>query len=212
MIPMPDGKKHFHYHPLNRICFTPVKDAYISEFYPNINFGDRYYLFANQFQGRKDEYQSLLKFDLCEDRCRMIPPNSFITDACLRLWVFRNEVPQNKTTDLCAYPVLQKWRELQVTWNTRPLFDPGNSFCTCVPPGFVNDWLEIDLTNLVKAWYKGYVVNNGLLLKCDERFDSLLAFYSREFKDSTFWPRLCVTYGVKCCVDTHRPRINFAEL
>jgi hypothetical protein len=31
----------FLYHPLNRICFTPTKDAYISEFYANKNFGDR---------------------------------------------------------------------------------------------------------------------------------------------------------------------------
>jgi riboflavin synthase len=51
----------------------------------------------------------------------------------------------------------------------------------------------------------------GLLLKCDEPFDSLLGFYSREFEDSTYWPRLCVSYGVKCCVDRHHPRISETE-
>ncbi len=203
--------KHFHYHPLNRICFTPKKDAYISEFYPTMNFGDRFYLFANQFQGCNDEYQSLIKFDLCQDDCRQIPPNSFIEKACLRLWIYRNEVPSNTTTDLCAYPVVQKWTELGVTWDTRPNFDSSWPFCTCISPGFINDWVEIDLTNLVKAWYKGYVVNDGILLKCDEPFDSLLGFYSREFEDSTYWPRLCVTYGVKCCVEQHRPHHNNSE-
>lgn len=202
----------FFHHPLNRICFTPTEDAYISEYYPCTNFGERYYLFANQFQGCNDEYQSLLKFDLCQDNCRMIPPNSFIKEATLRLWVYRNEVPCDRTTELCAYPVVQNWQELAVTWNTRPLIDAAYPFCTCVSPGFVNDWLEIDVTNLVKAWYKGYVVNNGLLLKCNETFDSVLGFYSREYEDSTYWPRLCVSYGVKCCVDRHRLRVNETEL
>lgn len=201
----------FLYHPLNRICFTPTKDAYISEFYANKNFGDRFYLFTNQFQGCGDEYQSLIQFDLCQDNCRMIPPNSFIKEATLRLWVYRNEVPCGRTTDLCAYPVVQNWKEFKVTWNNRPLIDNCHSFCTTVSPGFVNDWLEINVTDLVKAWYEGCIVNDGLLLKCDEPFDSLLGFYSREFENSTYWPRLCVSYGVKCCVDRHHPRISETE-
>jgi hypothetical protein len=121
------------------------------------------------------------------------------------------QVPCGRTTDLCAYPVVQNWKEFKVTWNNRPLIDNCHSFCTTVSPGFVNDWLEIDVTDLVKAWYEGCIVNDGLLLKCDEPFDSLLGFYSREFENSTYWPRLCVSYGVKCCVDRHHPRISETE-
>ncbi len=197
---------YIHYCPLNKICFTPDKDAYISEYYPNQNFGERYYLFSNQFRGCNDEYRSLVKFDLCQNDCLMIPPNSFIVNACLRLWVYRNEVPACQTTDLCAYPVVQNWEELGVTWNKQPNFDGGCSYCTCVSPGCVNYWLEIDLTDLVQDWYQGHVVNDGILLKCDEPFDSVLGFYSREYEDSTYWPRLCVTYGVKCCVEQCYPR------
>jgi len=195
------------YPPFNKICFTPEKDAYVAEYYPNTNFGDRYYLFSNLFQGCDDEYQSLIKFDLCNPDCNHIPPNSFILEACLHLWVYRNEVPQNETTDLCAYPVVQYWDEQGVTWNTRPNYDDTTSFCTAVCPGDVDQWIGINVTELVRDWYKGFRVNDGILLKCDECFDSVLGFYSKEYEDSRYWPYLCIRYGVKCCVP-RCPRID----
>lgn len=192
-------------HPsFSEIILVPEKDAYISEYYPDTNFGDRYYLFANRFQGCGDEYKSLMKFDLCAG-CNTVPPNSCIVHATLKLWVYRNEVPVNETTDLCVYPVVQYWNELGVTWNNRPNVNFSDSYCTSVCPDEVNQWICINVTDLVRQWYTGCVVNDGILIKCDEPYDSLLGFYSREYEDSTYWPRLSICYGVNCCIEHHYP-------
>lgn len=198
-------------HPsFSEIVLVPKKDAYISEFYPNTNFGDRFYLFANRFQGCGDEYKSLIKFDLCAG-CNNVPPNSFIVHATLKLWVFRNEVPANETTDLCVFPIVQSWNELGVTWNNQPNVDFSESYCTTVSPNDINQFITIDVTELVKKWYTGHIVNDGILIQCDENFDSLLAFYSREFENSNFWPRLSIWYGVKCCIEHHKPHSSCIE-
>jgi len=175
---------------MSRVWFTPNNDAYISQYYLSTNFGTTYYLFTNRYHGLDDEYRALIEFPY------EIAPHHSIKKAYLRLWIYRNEIPATATTNLCIHPVVQDWDELDVTWNNRPNYDLDFYICKAINPGFVNQWLEIDVTSLVKAWHSRHIVNDGIVVKCDEVFDSLIGFYSSKYEDSTYWPRLGVDYTV----------------
>ncbi|MBO8159586.1 DNRLRE domain-containing protein [Thermosyntropha sp.] len=184
------------------ICFTPCQDAYIAQYYPNTNFGCIPYLYTNLYKSSSDEYQSLIQFNLCSLDCNQIPPNSHITCAKLCLKIYRNEVP-NKTR-LYAYRIKQAWDEFSVTWDHKPAVDYSN------PVGYVDvcsgyfGWVEMEIDySLVQSWYNGCCPNYGLLLKCDEPCNSLIGFYSREFSDPDYWPRLMIYYYVNCCHNTN---------
>lgn len=187
------------------ICFSPCQDAYIAEYYPHTNFGCVPYLYTNLYKGPHDEYQSLIRFNLCSLSCNQIPPNSKITCARLCLKIYRNEVP--RCTRLYAYRIKQDWEECTVNWHNKPAVDYSN------PVGYVDvnagefGWIEIPLDcNLVQGWYNGCIQNYGLLLKCQEPCNSLIGFYSKEFSDPDYWPRLKINYYVNCC---HNGCANF---
>ncbi|HZK44181.1 MAG TPA: DNRLRE domain-containing protein [Syntrophomonadaceae bacterium] len=178
------------------ITFTPEKDAYVAQYYPDTNFGLSPYLFTNRFEGNCDIYRAYIKFDLCSMLCNQIPPNSCITYACLEFPLSRNEVPPCDNT-LYVYRVLQDWAEEGITWNNQPitaLIPDGSTTITSY-----DDCINIDITELVNWWYSGFYANFGLQLRCDECLDSLLGFFSREYPNSDYWPRLTVYYYENCC-------------
>lgn len=181
---------------LNSITFTPVQDAYVAEFYPDTNFGDSPYLFTNRFQGCGDIYRTYLQFDLCSLICNSIPPNSCIRHATLWFPICRNEVPECDN-ELYAVRVLQNWFESDVTWNNQPITALTPDGYTVITPS--DDWVYMDITDLVNWWYSGYYPNFGLLLRCDEDIDSLISFFSHEYPNSDYWPRLTIWYTVNCC-------------
>ncbi|NLP24234.1 MAG: DNRLRE domain-containing protein [Syntrophomonadaceae bacterium] len=186
------------------ICFFPVKEAYIAEFYPDKNFGLVPFLYVSQYDCPttpcpcpcRDDYRSLLQFDLCSLGCNFIPPNSDICFAFLVLSIYRNEVPCD--IEVCAHRILQPWKEFGVTWNNQPLFDSAFLDCTTVSPGQFGE-IYFDICALVKEWYSGCAANNGILLIGNEEINSLVGFYSSEYPDSRLWPRLVVGYRQDDC-------------
>lgn len=182
------------------IYFTPEKDAYIAQYYPDINFGDVPYLYTNRYQGCNDEYQSLIKFDLCSLGCNQIPSNSEINPTRLYLKIYRNEIPH--TTRLYAYRIMQYWDENTVTWNNKPMVDYSQAVGHVdIDAGYFG-WVNMELNyNIVQKWYNGYYRNYGLLLKCEEPCDSLIGFYSREFYNPDYWPMLGICYYQNCCYE-----------
>ncbi|MEN6351772.1 MAG: DNRLRE domain-containing protein [Syntrophomonas sp.] len=179
------------------IVFTPSQDAYISQYYAGQNFGSSPYLYVSRYKAIGDIYRSLIKFDLCSLLCNQIPPNSCIEWACLELPVYRNEIPSG---DIClkVFRVLQAWDEGTATWNTQPFAADSPDGTEEVPANFFGT-VHVNITDLVRGWYDGYIVNNGILLRGEEDFNSLLGFFSKEFYDSSKWPRLVVKYHVRCC-------------
>lgn len=158
-----------------RRLLHPIEDAYISQFYANSNFGLVPFLYTNRYKGPGDEYQSLLKFH-DDVSC----PPGHRRNSKLRLKIYRNEAPCAIT--LLVFKVLEPWSEMTVTWNTRPRVDSTPIGSALVHPGFFG-WVEINL-------HQHFDHHHGLLVKCDEPFDSLLGFFSREYHDSDFWPQL----------------------
>lgn len=178
------------------VYFPPVMDAYVAEYYPDTNFGPVPYLYSNRYQGEGDIYRTYIEFSLCYG-CNYIPPNSCIECAYLYLPIYRNEFPCNR--ELYAHRVLESWDEYSITWNNQPLYDPVPATQTTIAPGFLGT-VCLNVTDVVVGWYMGYYANFGLLLRCDECIDSLIGFYSREFPNSDYWPRLVVYYTENCCV------------
>ncbi len=176
-----------------RRLLHPIEDAYISQFYANSNFGAVPFLYTNRYKGPGDEYQSLLKFDddfFCHPGRRV--------HAQLRLKIYRNEAPRPIT--LLVFKVLDSWSELNVTWNNRPRIEASPVGSAVVHPGFFG-WVEINL-------HDHFDHHHGLLIKCEEPFDSLLGFYSREFHDSNFWPQLKVAEDRRRRDEAEKPVIT----
>ncbi len=155
----------------------PNEDAYISQYYANSNFGGVPYLYTNRYQGSGDEYQSLLKFNWIFDHY-----DGHRFRSQLRLKIYRNEIPSSAT--LLVYRIIGNWNESTVTWNNRPAIDTVPIGSAVIYAGYFG-WVDINLTG-----FADHVLNNGLLLKCDETFNSLLGFYGRGFSDSSYWPQL----------------------
>lgn len=180
------------------ISFAPSQDAYIAQWFPTRNFGAVPYLYVSRYEQAGDVYRSLVQFDLCSLFCNSIPPNSCIDHACLELWIYRNEI-QAGSINLNVYRILQTWSENQVTWNNQPLIGSSADGTQSVAAGDSGK-IEIDITDLAEGWYKGTIVNNGLLIKGKEDANDLVGFYSRKFPNTSLWPKLTVIYHQNCCV------------
>jgi hypothetical protein len=177
-------------HPI-KINFHPRRDSYITEYSSSKNFGGAANLFGNRFKGPGDKYRSLIQFDFTSLGHNYLPPGSDIVLAVVQLYLFRNEI--SRLTTLNAYMIKQNWHEFTVNWNNQPLCDTTPSGRVQIEPGYLGT-VRLEITDLVRGWYDGSFVNFGLMIKGSEDFDGILGFYSREYADSTLWPKLTVEY------------------
>lgn len=170
------------------ITFVPIEDAYVSEFFPTMNFGGSEVLFVGQYVGPGDIYRSLLKFDISA-----IPQFSTIESATLRLFIYRNDVgAEVKPTSV--FRALSNFGEDTVTFDNMPSV-PVTPESTLNVMAEINVYLEWDITDLVKGWYDGSVPNNGIVIKGQESAPALIGFRSKEFGDSSNWPLLEVSFS-----------------
>ncbi|QGT99472.1 hypothetical protein SYNTR_0879 [Candidatus Syntrophocurvum alkaliphilum] len=179
------------------ITFRPSQDAYITQFYPEINFGNEPYLYTGPYQDLNDCYRCLLKFDMTNVGSNYLPPNSTICSAYLILKIYRNELPYE--IPLYAYRIYEQWDEANIMWanqREKSIEFYGKSLIT--PEN--NDYITINITDLVKGWYTGWYVNNGLILSFEESVKGLIGFYSKECPNTKYWPKLLVYYYQNCCI------------
>lgn len=108
--------------------------------------------------------------------------NHRLVPVRLRLKIYRNELPRPIT--LFVFKVTGAWSENTVTWNNRPPISGSPIGSVVVNPGNFN-WIDINLSD---CDFDGFEFS--VLLKCEEPFDSLLGFYSKEFPNRGFWPEL----------------------
>ena len=173
------------------------------------------YAYRNWNQSNRGKYEQLvagwhptggesriyIRFDL--DGVR---PSS-VHHAILRL--YHTGTYGNNGIKLGVYRVTDPWVEGQDTyhpgqvektadqgvlsWMQQPVFN--NSIIATFNPGMEKDnWVEVDITPLVKQWMAGFQ-NNGLLIKPVGNMDkttpeSVYHFASRETTDKNHWPVL----------------------
>lgn len=151
----------------------PTADAYIDEFYPDLNRGSNgYLLVSNKPSNRRISY---LKFNYSG-----IPSYALgIQSVTLRL-ICQNEPPCG-TVCVRVEDLAEDCLESSVTWNNRPigrgiLYSPAYVY----NDGQVVYW---DMKTIFTDWYDGVTLNHGIALRTQDNDDDVAVLYSREKPD-----------------------------
>ncbi|RMG70960.1 MAG: DNRLRE domain-containing protein [Bacteroidetes bacterium] len=161
--------------PMYRI--VAQEDAQVSAgSFANTNFGSDTSLMVNFSTVTVNATaESYLKFDLS------VIPAAF-DKASLRLWGIRRDgIFEHKIQRVSD----DNWSESSITWNNRPSADGDLASFTSPPLG---KWVEVDITEEVLAEAEG---DNILSLRLQAGGTTLpVAYASREYPDSAFWPEI----------------------
>jgi hypothetical protein len=183
---------------------VPVADAYVYAYnYLNWNRSNRgkYEQLVAGWHPTGGESRAYLKFDLSN-----FNPSS-VKKAVLKL--YHTQTVGNSNVTLGVYRVSDPWMEGSDTyhpgetektagpgvlsWVQQPVFN--NSVIATFNPGMAqNNWVEIDITPLVRQWLTGFK-NNGLVIKPTDNLNSSIGesayhFASREWNGGSNSPFL----------------------
>jgi len=172
---------------MGMIAQLPIEDTTVNSDMPHENFGNYYALFLGRYEGRA-VYRSLLKFDM-----PVIPGENIITKVELVLYIIRNDYPAYPK--VCnVYRLIENFDKSIVNYINQPPTDTIPC-ATLTIDDEVNAFIKIDVTELYNKWYRGEYPNCGLLLKAvDKNMDSLVAFYSKDFGEQLYSPKLEVSF------------------
>jgi hypothetical protein len=138
------------------------------------------------FKGNGRIGRTFLKFSL-----GTLPPGTAandVTQARLRFWV------NNNTTVLGAItmsPVTSAWDELALKDTSTPGITFGVPKLSDLPINYSTNFVSIDVTDWVKAWLAGTLVNEGFEIEASAGTSTLnLAFDSKESDQTSHEPRL----------------------
>lgn len=162
----------------------------------NKNWGNTPSLNINAwtYQGIPGIVRSVIKFDYSQ-----IPENADILSAHISLfaWGAENGFGPHSTlsgsNECYLHQVISNWNEQEVTWNTQPSFaDIGKVY---IPASTYSnqDYLRIEVTNMVKKQIKGN--NYGFLIKLkEENHYRMMSFCSSDHENSRKHPQLIIQY------------------
>ncbi|NNF34974.1 MAG: DNRLRE domain-containing protein, partial [Saprospiraceae bacterium] len=182
---------------------NPIADSHIYQYtYSNWNKASwgGYDKLGVGYHPSGGEKRAYLKFDIGN-----VQPND-IGKTTLKLYQYHT----SGSTDLKLgiYEVTENWNEGRGLYKPQTLAT-GNEICWINQPDFettllssfspgssINQWVEVDVTELVRNWAAG-MPNNGLMIKGIGSFsgmgESMYGFYSREWEDQSLRPQLIIT-------------------
>jgi PKD repeat protein len=165
----------------------PMADTFISENFPEGNMGSLAWLRVEGYTGLK--MYTLLFFNIS-----MIPPNVIINSATVHLF-YLNEPeegnPAGHTLEL--HPILKKWSEETVTWDTQPTHEQTATSFSIVPDSpYV--WMTWNATNDVQSFVNGEKTNFGWKIIDIANSSDTPYFYSKEYNSSI--PYLEIEYSI----------------
>jgi len=138
------------------------------------------------FKGNGRLGRTFLKFSLAT-----LPPGTLatdVTDARLRFWVNGNSTIPGSIT---LSPVTTPWDELTLKDTTAAGLSFGTPRVSNLPVLSVGNFVSIDVTDWVKAWLGGTLVNEGIEIEASATTSTLnLAFDSKESDQTSHEPRL----------------------
>ncbi len=191
---------------------TTGKDAQVNDYGSNTgtNYGTSpvfaSYIWTN---GTTFRNKALVQFDLSS-----IPANAIVTSALLDLYadaptttfVGNPSTPMNGTNNASYIKrVTQPWAENTVNWNNQPSVTNVNQATLPTSTSSSQNYLGVDITALVQDMVT--VANNGFMIEpVSSTPSNSMVFRSSDYADSTYRPRLTVTYTMpqSSCV-TFRP-------
>lgn len=181
-------------------------DAWIWSFDPakSINFGSRNesnYGMHNVLRAevwkwggkeQPDTIRGLIKFDLSD-----IPQKASIIEARLSLYFYANPgfTPQLGDNELLIQRITEDWDEDDVNWLNQPLSTEHNQIKVEKSSKQEQDYLNIDIRNLVQEMVYFPEKNYGFLLRLErEKEFNGLTFASSDHNDSSKHPKLYIKY------------------
>jgi hypothetical protein len=133
--------------------------------------------------------RTFLKFSLAT-----LPPGALATDvtqARLRFWVNGNST---LTGSITLSPITTQWNESTLKDITAAGLSFGAPRISDLPVSSVGNFISIDVTEWVKAWLAGTLVNEGIEIEASATASTLdLAFDSKESNQTSHEPRLEVS-------------------
>lgn len=152
-----------------------ASDAYIYSGSPGVNYDNADLGFGYNGVGIN---RSLAQFDLST-----VPAAASIIQALVRVNVYTAAV-----NTIECHTVTSAWTQGTVTWATQPTYN-ATAETTVALAGA--GWLEFDVTDLVKKWKNGQVVNNGVVLRAvDETLNAVLVARSSDYGTPSLRPML----------------------
>lgn len=82
----------------------------------------------------------------------------------IRLRLLLESIDRDYGAQIDVHRVTTPWNHLEVTWNTKPSFDPIVTSSVSIPSNASFTWYEWNITSLVKGWQSGAFANHGLVL------------------------------------------------
>jgi tetratricopeptide (TPR) repeat protein len=178
----------------------PIKDTTINSAMAYESYGDYYALFVGNYM-RHSIYRSLIQFSL-----PILSGQGAVEKVELHLYIIRNEDGfSQKKYEL--YRVTEKFDEHRVNYGNQPSYE-NEVYSELIIGDEINTYVKVDITKLFSEWYSEKYPNYGLLIKAvDEKNSGLVGFNSKDAKDSTHLPKLCINF--KCHMETKK--INHKE-
>ncbi|MGD8453393.1 MAG: DNRLRE domain-containing protein [Phycisphaerae bacterium] len=144
------------------IALSPTKDTFVYSATPTTNYGQLdSFLLGEAAPAGAGTIRGYLQFDLTS-----LPSNpSLIQSAVFR--AYQHAPNTGGPRDCYIYGCTSSWTETGITWNTQPLHDYTTTWAVAevgdtwqYPQGLV-DWVEWDVTDLVRAQASGEYPNYG---------------------------------------------------
>ncbi|MFC0211111.1 DNRLRE domain-containing protein [Paenibacillus chartarius] len=169
---------------------TNTKDAFVNSSTLVQGNGDSFYITRGTVPQRE---RAMLQFDLSSIRS-----DSSISSAEIQL--YRHCCNFVSSEPISLYRITQPWDE-NVVWANQPAHDPGSSAVT-----YVSDtrWYSWNVTSWVQQWVAGSYVNNGVKMigEIINGSDGRFGFYSSEYYNASYRPKLIVTYNEPTSIPT----------
>lgn len=177
------------------------KDARLNEHQPYLNFGGSvdFLSYYWTFSGNPAKGVSLIQFDLSE-----IPSQMIILDAKLSLYHNPGSTSAGQAGENASYlkKITSYWDEYNVTWNSMPGTTLNGAVYLSTSVNANQDYLDIDLTDIVSEWHESPENNFGLMLEIlqPSLYRSML-FASSDCLEESLRPMLMVVYAKEAPVE-----------
>ena len=182
---------------------APIADATVAQAAPTLNMGDTDDMIVGyEHCGYGNGvWRSMLKFDLSA-----IPASKAITSAKLRVYFIEACDIGSRTHTVRTSRITGNWTELGVTWNNQP--GVGTQYGTAQVTSGTWQWIEFDVTALVRGWINGSIPNQGVMLRGPEASDNSsasLGFLTRDYSDAAERPYLSIAYAGQAAAEPGLP-------
>jgi YD repeat-containing protein len=165
--------------------FEMHKDTFVSSALPNSTFTENTFLLSGTHStyGRTRTY---VQFELPG-----LASSANIQSATFSMY----QTAANATSHtLDLHRVTSFWDAYATTWHSQPttLTTAESSVTSSVQNAFWN----LNVTNLVRAWYNNTLQNNGMMIRHRTETDAFRWFTSANASNQAQYPRLSITYTV----------------